>query len=107
MQLRSKGSFWDELDFEFLGNLNGDPDTVHTNLYTHKKKVTDPTTDFRTYSFLWNPALVVFYVDGRPIREFKKLEGVGVEYPKNQSMKLYTSKWNVDDWAKERRASED
>ena len=48
-----------------------------------------------------------FYVDGRPIREFKKLEGVGVEYPKNQSMKLYTSKWNVDDWAKERRASED
>nr|KYP57449.1 putative xyloglucan endotransglucosylase/hydrolase protein 23 [Cajanus cajan] len=105
--LRSEGSFWNEIDFEFLGNLSGDPYVVHTNVYTQGKGGReqqfylwfDPTADFHTYSFLWNPAHVVFYVDGRPIREFKNLESAGVEYPKNQPMRLYSSLWNADDWA--------
>ncbi|BAT76716.1 hypothetical protein LR48_Vigan627s006700 [Vigna angularis] len=105
--LRSEGSSWDEIDFEFLGNLSGDPYIVHTNVYTQGKGNReqqfylwfDPTADFHTYSFLWNPAHVVFYVDGRPIREFKNLEGAGVEYPKKQPMRLYSSLWNADDWA--------
>ncbi|XP_028786577.1 xyloglucan endotransglucosylase/hydrolase protein 24-like [Neltuma alba] len=105
--LRSEGSSWDEIDFEFLGNLSGDPYIVHTNVYTQGKGDReqqfylwfDPTANFHTYSILWNPQHVVFYVDGRPIREFKNMEGVGVPYPKNQAMRLYSSLWNADDWA--------
>ncbi|KAL1372003.1 hypothetical protein AAHE18_01G172300 [Arachis hypogaea] len=105
--LRSDGISWDEIDFEFLGNLSGDPYVVHTNVYTQGKGGKeqqfylwfDPTANLHTYSILWNPAHIVFYIDGRPIREFKNLEGVGVSYPKNQPMKLYSSIWNADDWA--------
>uniref|UniRef100_A0A2N9G730 Xyloglucan endotransglucosylase/hydrolase n=1 Tax=Fagus sylvatica TaxID=28930 RepID=A0A2N9G730_FAGSY len=59
----------------------------------------DPTADFHTYSILWNPGNVVFYVDGRPIREFKNLQSFGIPYLNNQSMKAYSSIWNADDWA--------
>ncbi|KAJ0031965.1 hypothetical protein Pint_14171 [Pistacia integerrima] len=105
--LKSPGSFWDEIDFEFLGNLSGDPYIVHTNVYTQGKGDReqqfylwfDPTADFHTYSILWNPGHIVFYVDGRPIREFKNLQSMGVPYPKNQPMRMYCSLWNADDWA--------
>ena len=40
-----------------------------------------------------------FSVDGTPIREFKNLESRGVQFPKNQPMKLTSSLWNADDWA--------
>ncbi|KAI7750606.1 hypothetical protein M8C21_007859 [Ambrosia artemisiifolia] len=70
--LSSKGSNWDEIDFEFLGNLSGDPYTLHTN---------------------------VFSVDGTPIREFKNAESIGVPFPKAQPMRIHSSLWNADDWA--------
>ncbi|KDP36430.1 hypothetical protein JCGZ_08699 [Jatropha curcas] len=103
----SQGSSWDEIDFEFLGNLSGDPYLVHTNVYTQGKGNReeqfylwfDPTADFHTYSVLWNPGHIVFYVDGRPIREFKNMESMGVGYPKTQPMRMYASLWNADDWA--------
>lgn len=44
-------------------------------------------------------SLFRFYVDGRPIREFKNLESFGIPYPKKQSMTVYSSLWNADDWA--------
>ncbi|MBA0550667.1 hypothetical protein Golob_021594, partial [Gossypium lobatum] len=105
--LKSQGSSWDEIDFEFLGNLSGDPYVVHTNVYTKGKGGReqqfylwfDPTAHFHTYSILWNPGHVIFYVDGRPIREFKNLESVGIPYPKNQPMRMYCSLWIADDWA--------
>lgn len=49
---------------------------------------------FLTYCF--DPR---FSVDGTPIREFKNSESVGVAYPKNQAMRIYSSLWNADDWA--------
>lgn len=39
------------------------------------------------------------YVDGMPIREFKNMESMGIPYPKDQPMRIYSSLWNADDWA--------
>lgn len=43
--------------------------------------------------------VVRFYIDGRPIREFKNLESIGVGYPKNNPMRIYSSLWDGEDWA--------
>ncbi|WOL13967.1 putative xyloglucan endotransglucosylase/hydrolase protein 23 [Canna indica] len=96
--LSSLGPTHDEIDFEFLGNLSGDPCTLHTNVFTQGKGNRemqfklwfDPTKDFHTYSVLWNP---------RHVMDFKNLESRGIAFPKNQAMWIYSSLWNADDWA--------
>nr|A0A067YMX8.1 RecName: Full=Xyloglucan endotransglucosylase protein 8; Short=XET protein 8; AltName: Full=DkXTH8; AltName: Full=Xyloglucan endotransglucosylase/hydrolase protein 8; Short=XTH protein 8; Flags: Precursor [Diospyros kaki]AHE13905.1 xyloglucan endotransglucosylase/hydrolase 8 [Diospyros kaki] len=104
--LSSEGSVRDEIDFEFLGNLTGEPYTLHTNVYSHGKGEReqqfrlwfDPAADFHTYSILWNSKTIVFYVDQTPVREFKNMESIGVPYLR-QPMRLFSSIWNADEWA--------
>ncbi|KAJ1433500.1 Xyloglucan endo-transglycosylase, C-terminal [Sesbania bispinosa] len=85
--LQSEGSTtWDEIDFEFLGNLSGDPYILHTNVYTQGKG----TREQQFY--------LCFYVDGTPIREFKNYASIGIQYPTNQPMRIKGTIWDAD-WA--------
>ncbi|PIA61489.1 hypothetical protein AQUCO_00300770v1 [Aquilegia coerulea] len=105
--LSSQGLEHDEIDFEFLGNRTGQPYIVQTNVFTGGKGDRehriylwfDPTQHYHSYSVLWNMYQIVFFVDDVPIRIFKNSHDIGVKFPFNQPMKIYSSLWNADDWA--------
>ncbi|PIN08218.1 Xyloglucan:xyloglucosyl transferase [Handroanthus impetiginosus] len=104
--LTSNGNNHDELDFEFLGNKEGKPITLQTNVFVNgegnrEQRIHlwfDPTADFHTYKILWNQYQIVFYVDNIPIRVFKNNTNIRVKYP-TQSMQVEASLWNGDSWA--------
>ncbi|GKC83798.1 probable xyloglucan endotransglucosylase/hydrolase protein B [Tanacetum coccineum] len=105
--LSSQNSEHDEIDFEFLGNRTGQPYILQTNVFTGGKGDReqriylwfDPTKAYHSYSVLWNMYQIVFLVDDIPIRVFKNSKDLGVRFPFNQPMKIYSSLWNADDWA--------
>ncbi|GLT24943.1 hypothetical protein SLA2020_001040 [Shorea laevis] len=104
--LTSNGGEHDELDFEFLGNREGKPITLQTNVFVHgygnrEQRIRlwfDPTADFHNYQILWNQRQIVFYVDDIPIRVFKNNTNVGVAYT-SHAMQVQASLWDGDDWA--------
>lgn len=105
--LSSQNSEHDEIDFEFLGNRSGQPYILQTNVFSGGKGDReqrtylwfDPTKAYHSYTVLWNMHQIVFFVDDVPIRVFKNSKDLGVRYPFNQPMKIYSSLWNADDWA--------
>jgi xyloglucan:xyloglucosyl transferase len=57
----------DELDFEFLGNVSGEPYLLQTNIFTNgtgykEQRIYlwfDPTADFHTYTISWTKDAVL------------------------------------------------
>lgn len=104
----------DELDFEFLGTIPGEPYTLHTNIYGNGSgdgNITssvgreqrfhlwfDPTQDFHNYTIVWTPHHIMFFVDSIPIRQFRKLKSVKSQYPL-KPMSIYATLWDGSDWA--------
>ncbi|KAJ1409562.1 hypothetical protein SESBI_22617 [Sesbania bispinosa] len=97
MQLTSEGSEHDELDFEFLGNREGKPYTLQTNVYANGKGDReqrlhlwfDPTANFHDYKFF-----------GTNIRlwVYKNKSNIGAGYPR-KGMQIEASLWNGESWA--------
>ncbi|KAH7861575.1 hypothetical protein Vadar_027946 [Vaccinium darrowii] len=87
--LSSLGPAHDEIDFEFLGNVSGQPYVIHTNIYSQGN-------GNREQQFY--PCLMV---DEKPIRVFNNNEAIGVPFPNSQAMKVYSSIWDAEDWATE------
>ncbi|XP_058114276.1 xyloglucan endotransglucosylase/hydrolase protein 2-like [Magnolia sinica] len=96
----------DEVDFEFLGNREGKPYTLQTNIFANgqgnrEQRIRlwfDPTLNFHTYKILWNPYQLVFFVDNIPIRVFANKTNIGVGYP-SKPMQVLASLWDAEDWA--------
>ncbi|KAH9303092.1 hypothetical protein KI387_014675, partial [Taxus chinensis] len=106
--LSSQGDKHDEIDFEFLGNLSGDPYIMHTNVFSQgwaiaKCNSTSGLTQLQTSTLTLCSGipnrLCKFSVDGTPVTVFNNSESLGVAYPKNQAMRIYSSLWNADNWA--------
>ncbi|CAL2280191.1 unnamed protein product [Prunus armeniaca] len=103
--LTSKTSRHDELDFEFLGNAEGEAITLQTNVFVNgvggrEQRIHlwfDPTSHFHDYKLLWNPHQIVFFIDDTPIRVFNNYTNLGVPYP-TQPMRIEATLWNGD-WA--------
>ncbi|KAL6351631.1 hypothetical protein AAG906_040985 [Vitis piasezkii] len=98
----------DELDFEFLGNIRGKDWRIQTNVYGNGSTNVgreeryhlwfDPSEDFHQYSILWSDNLIIFYVDNVPIREIKRTEAMGGDFP-SKPMSLYATIWDGSEWA--------
>ncbi|BFI31898.1 xyloglucan:xyloglucosyl transferase [Marchantia polymorpha subsp. ruderalis] len=100
---------WCEVDFEFLGNVSGQPYVLQTNVYiqgvgAREQQIYlwfDPTADFHEYGLRWNQDLILFWVDNRVIRVFHNATDLGLLYLDYQPMYAIASIWNGEAWATE------
>ncbi|KAL3635912.1 putative xyloglucan endotransglucosylase/hydrolase protein 27 [Castilleja foliolosa] len=98
----------DEIDFEFLGNIRGKDWRIQTNVYGNGSTNVgreeryglwfDPSEDFHQYSILWTENSIIFYIDNVPIREFKRTEAMGGDFP-SKPMSMYATIWDGSTWA--------
>ncbi|WOL19522.1 putative xyloglucan endotransglucosylase/hydrolase protein 30 [Canna indica] len=98
----------DELDIEFLGNVEGKNWRFQTNVYGNGSTSRgreeryllpfDPTIEPHQYSILWTSGHVIFYVDDIPIREVVRSDAMGGDYP-SKPMSLYATIWDGSAWA--------
>ncbi|EPS58974.1 xyloglucan endotransglucosylase/hydrolase 14, partial [Genlisea aurea] len=98
----------DEVDFEFLGNIDGRMWKLQTNVYGNGSRLRgreerynlwfDPSGDFHSYGIMWTPRRAVFYVDGVPIRVAEREEmGGGGDFP-SKPMGIYATIWDASSW---------
>ncbi|MFS8006498.1 putative xyloglucan:xyloglucosyl transferase [Helianthus anomalus] len=72
----------DEIDFQFLGNVSGQPLILQTSVYAdgfdnREERIYlwfDPTKDFHTYSILWNLHQIVMMQGLNHVRTLKSHE---------------------------------
>ncbi|KAL3497908.1 hypothetical protein ACH5RR_040640 [Cinchona calisaya] len=98
----------DELDIEFLGNVNGKPWRFQTNMYgsgslsrgreERYRLWFDPSKEAHQYSIFWSPINIIFYIDEVPIREIVRHPAMGGDYP-SKPMSLYATIWDASSWA--------
>ncbi|KAK4750315.1 hypothetical protein SAY87_027764 [Trapa incisa] len=99
----------DEIDFEFLGNIRGKEWRIQTNVYGNGSTSVgreeryglwfDPSDDYHQYSILWTDSLILFYIDGLPIREVKRMKAMRRAFFPSKPMSLYATIWDGSDWA--------
>ncbi|KAL2478652.1 putative xyloglucan endotransglucosylase/hydrolase protein 28 [Forsythia ovata] len=98
----------DEIDFEFLGHIDGQEWVVQTNFYgngsTNRGREEryvlwfDPAKDFHNYGILWTKNRIRYYVDHVPIREVERVDTMKGDFPA-KPMALYGTIWNGSNWA--------
>ncbi|TVU42051.1 hypothetical protein EJB05_08435 [Eragrostis curvula] len=98
----------DEIDMEFMGNATGQPVVLNTNVWANgdgKKEHQfdlwfDPSADFHTYTITWNPENIIFQVDDKVIRCFKRYGDLA--YPNAKPMQVHATLWDGSYWATEK-----
>ncbi|PWA40641.1 concanavalin A-like lectin/glucanase domain, Xyloglucan endotransglucosylase/hydrolase [Artemisia annua] len=98
----------DEIDFEFLGHVEGEEWSLQTNVYGNgsynkgrEERYSlpfDPSLDFHNYSILWDTNRIIFFVDQYPIRETENSVSIGGNFP-SKPMYVYATIWDGSDWA--------
>ncbi|PRQ25509.1 putative xyloglucan:xyloglucosyl transferase [Rosa chinensis] len=101
--LTTEGDRLDEMDFEFLGNREGKPFVLQTNVITNgdnrEQRILfwfDPNQIFMTTK-LFGISIKFFYVDDKPIRVYKNNENIRVPYP-SRPMIIDASIWDGSNW---------
>ncbi|KAL6843262.1 hypothetical protein ACP4OV_026975 [Aristida adscensionis] len=95
----------DEIDLELMGNRSGDPVALNTNVWANGDGAKerqfylwfDPAADFHAYTILWNAKNIVFQVDGRVIRRFRRFPDL--PYPGGKPMAVHATIWDGSSWA--------
>lgn len=106
----SNGDAHDEVDFEFLGNVSGQPYLLHTNLFSNGTGEReedfylwfDPTADFHTYQVIWNHELILWLVDNIPVRVYKNISNINpLSFPSFRPMVVSSCIFDASSWATE------